>query len=730
MSSCIDVVKELLKKHSGDQRNDNEILTLLIEIYRAHKKMKNASPFSGVIVDAYKSYAENKTWLQEDANYFDCANKFCGTLTNALKNLEKEQQLTGVRLTLEEIGLKHLGASLTKVSVAHPNTQASTENQTAAAATSSSTATASSSTAAAAAATPSSSTAAAAIASTSTAPTGRRSPNVARPPASVSVNTPPTTTTTTTTRTSTVPSVTTPSVTSTVTSVIQSRPRGRPPGSKNTVKQTDTSKKVTMQQLQQSLSSLTPLLQPYVLSNMQEVVLKKLDPHVVKVVLQLIAEPKFMETLSRFPDSTSRSTLLTEYFKILQFDIKIIQKYVDGFNTIFNYLSNALQTQASMANLQSFMMPQTSAPKTDKNVQKPTSAAMSVFPTANIAHSSMTTSPSKLAMNPSISATITPVSSSPNLLKSGASTVISVGSGQLTITPSISITPNPTKSTSGLPEMPAPNFISEKPKVRRSTGNKPPKVTPKTTQKAQRSSLGANYPVTQKPSISMDINLPESLSITRTPFVPPQLSAKSPMTVDLLSSPVKEPKPKKKSIDGSRNIVPQPKKATTSKLSGMDLLQKSLANPQHQSPMNPMQLSKQLLSQQFSQQYNYLSHYQQFLSGVPQTPLTVPKPGKSSTVTTVTSQQPKSTIKVKQLDQLQGHTSPKMSEKPKQKSKQPAFQPPNISNPPMSRNPTVLNSYGTTISSVSQTMQSNFSPSTSNQLPPASSQLPANLQIR
>lgn len=121
---CVQSFKDLLRKHAIEQRNDNELLSLIIEIYKALKKMKNVSlkesPFSGVLVDTYKSYAEGKVWLQENVNYLESANKFCVCLTNGLKNQEKQQQLTGQRQTLEELGLRNLAPSLSKACALQP----------------------------------------------------------------------------------------------------------------------------------------------------------------------------------------------------------------------------------------------------------------------------------------------------------------------------------------------------------------------------------------------------------------------------------------------------------------------------------------------------------------------------------------------------------------------------------------------------------------------------------
>lgn len=668
MSFCVQAFKESLKKHGVEQRNDNEILTLLIEIYKAHKKLKNVSqkesPFSGVMVDTYKSYAEGKVWLQENVNYLDSANKFCNCITNGLKYQDKQQQLTGQRQTLEELGMKNLGPSLSKITTSFPTTSvATTGNQT---------------------------------------PTGGKSPAITKPVTPqqivVSVNT-----TTITTPTTTI-CASTPSTTPTTTTVtaVPSRPRGRPPGSKNSFSkaQADATKNAAMQQ-----KVMSSLLQPITGSYGLEMITSQLDPSVKMTVLALLTEPKFMQTLADFPDPAGRNTLLREYFKISNFPN--IPQLVDGFNSVFNYLAMALQQQTSLAGL---IPSQLKPPKAEKSTTAPkltsTSNSMSIFPTTNKPHSSLTTSPSK--SSPLMPATITPVSSSSSLLKSGASTVISVGSGQLTITPSISITPNPTKPTSVLPQMPAPSFIIQKPtfkpKVRRSAGDK----STKASQKAQRLSQGSNSIFPDLPPISVE-NLPKSLSIipTSNSFIPSK-----PITVELpVGGPMKRPKPKKKSIDGNKNVTSQSKKMT--QINGAidpNLLKKSLANP-------------------LMNQYDFLSHYERFLTIVPPT-LSLPKnqKTKTSTVTSATVPKPKATIKVKQLDQLQAQKTSKLNEKLAQKSKQPSFQAPNIAkNPPISSS-SVLNAYGTTISSIphpSQTISTSFSP-----LPTVASNLSANLQIR
>lgn len=635
MSFCVQAFKDLLKQNSGDQRNDNEILNLLLEIFRAHKRLKTESPFSGAMIDAYKTYAEGKVWLQENINYTDNANKFCNLLTNALKNQEKQQQITGQKQTLEELGLKNLNATLPKINTTFPS----------------------------------------ATASGNLTPTGGKSPVVtikAVTSTPVPVITPTITTITTTCSTSISTTTTTSMATMTP---IGSRPRGRPPGSKNSTTKSDASKNAAMHQ-----KRMSSMMQPFAgAAPSLDLITADMDPATKARFIALLADPKLLE------DFNSQLML--------------------------NYLANALQPQTSMTN----MMPtQMKVPKVEKPPTVPKSSAMSIFPTANKPHPALSTSPLKASCSTSIAATITPVSSSPSLLKTSGSTVISVGSGQLTITPSISITPNPnpTKLTSVLPQMPAPSFNLQKPtqpKVRRSTGEKPSKAN----QKAQRLS----YPV--MPPIAVE-HLPKSLSIIPSPgtFVPPKQSIIPPMNVDIFANkPVKQPKPKKKSIDA--NVTAQLKK-TIPQIPGIDpnRINKSLTNPHLQAQLNSMS------------NYNFLSHFEQFLTGgVPQASLQLQKPVKSkATVTSAPTQKP--AIKVKQLDQLQARNPPKVSEK-SAKGKQQAIPTPNminVKNAPISRSPTVLNAFGTTISSIAHPISalSTTFPS----LPTVASSLPANLQIR
>lgn len=125
MSFCVQSFKDLLKKHSVEKRDDNEMLLLAIEIFKAHKKcLKNVSqkesPFSGVLVETYKALVDSYTKkhgieLQLDnVNYIELATKMCNQEINGgKKNLEKQPQLQ-IGKRNDELGFGGLAASFSK----------------------------------------------------------------------------------------------------------------------------------------------------------------------------------------------------------------------------------------------------------------------------------------------------------------------------------------------------------------------------------------------------------------------------------------------------------------------------------------------------------------------------------------------------------------------------------------------------------------------------------------
>lgn len=118
MTFCVQSFKDLLKRHSVENPDDSEILILIVEIFKAHRKCsKNASqkesPFSGVLVDTYKAYIQGKVLLPENVNYLELATKLCLFQINPKKNQDK--QPTGKRHSLDELGFGGLAASLSKL---------------------------------------------------------------------------------------------------------------------------------------------------------------------------------------------------------------------------------------------------------------------------------------------------------------------------------------------------------------------------------------------------------------------------------------------------------------------------------------------------------------------------------------------------------------------------------------------------------------------------------------
>lgn len=132
-------------------------------------------------------------------------------------------------------------------------------------------------------------------------------------------------------------------------------------------------------------------------------------------------------------------------------------------------------------------------------------------------------------------------------------------------------------------------------------------------------------------------------------------------------------------------------------------------------------------------QISFLSHYEQFLSGAPQTTLAIQKPSKikPSIGPSAVAKQPQQqkapqagTIKVKQLEQLQGRQTLNIDEK----QMYPTQNVGNIKTTPIAGGSTVLNAYGTTISSISSSNQpvpNAFSP-----VQMAASNHPTTVQIR
>lgn len=178
----------------------------------------------------------------------------------------------------------------------------------------------------------------------------------------------------------------------------QSKPRGRPPGSKNV-----------------NYASLLPANSTNTAST------PRLDPSTMSTLMSLYSNPTFMSTLSQFTDPAQLNAFLVEYFRLT--------------NT-----ANVSQLMTGLTGHSKYPTPTTAAPPVAKPPKAPkppsSSSSVSILP-SNYTNKSIATVPSMTANTVSVSAA--------NTYKSGASTVISVGSGQLTITPSLTITPNPSQ---------------------------------------------------------------------------------------------------------------------------------------------------------------------------------------------------------------------------------------------------------------------------------------------
>lgn len=418
------------------------------------------------------------------------------------------------------------------------------------------------------------------------------------------------------------------------------RPRGRPPGSKNT-----TSKAVAAPaNLSMTANPIAALLQP---SNLARplpdlnLMTCHLEPSIQQSVLNLLSTTTFMQTLARFPESTSMKTFLYEYLRLSNF--QQIPQLVVAFMDVMGRLAASMSVPSTVPTL--------AKPPKGKKPPATTAAAtkqpaMSITPIP-LKHPTSTSAAPIPNLNPGMAATVTPVPHSvANYMSPGASTVISVGSGQLTITPSISITANPQPPPTSLPQLPLPNFNVAKP----SKPPKQPKEKAKVGPKAMYPDLGMN--------ITMD--LPKSLSI-----IPSMAAAGSsmgpklpipapPMNVEIVPKPKKASA--KRSIEPKQHPQAQQTQPKTNILQSHSYIKPNMITPQAPpSSMMVVDQMKHLLHQQMTDK-NFMSQFHQFLSADPKNKQNIPMSAPST--------QAQGMIKVKQMDQLTN--KPKAA--PRQKS--------------------------------------------------------------
>lgn len=490
-----------------------------------------------------------------------------------------------------------------------------------------------------------------------------------------------------------------------------SRPRGRPPGSKNVAG------KANISNVPAIPNTVTTLLQPMAqmpahLPDLNQIT-AHVDPSLRPQILGLLATPTFMQTLGQFSDPT---TFLQEYLRLSNY--QQIPQLVSSFMDVLSRLATAINASNNIGANPMQAKPQKT---TKKQATAPTQPAMSI-----------TTVPSKQpppahsAQKPNLgqslprNTAITPVSHSvQNFMPPSASTVISVGSGQLTITPSISITPNPQPILTNLPQLPLPNFNMAKatnppkqPKQPKEKKTNPPKMYP---------DLGMNIPMDLPKSLSI---IPSSTS--KTPMGMP------PMNMEILPKPKKTPANKvKQNIQASKSTAAQqPPKSTI--LQSHSYLKTS---PTSQAAHSQLMMVDQLQQLLKSNDVNFMSQFEQFLSIPAAQTAATSKAIKPILPIPSPDTQSKGTIKVKQMDQLTN--KPKA---PKQKTTAAKANPPPQTfasasiigkGQTVSGTSNLLNAYG--LPNVMQSMPSSSYPSnpklSSNMASLHAMNIPANLAV-
>lgn len=580
MSFCSQSFKDLLKQYSTEKRDDAELLTLILDIYNAHKKcLKNVAQketaFSAVMAETYKVFIQDKVVrMPENVSYVDLAMKLCIQEMNAKKNPAMK------RLSLDECGTAGLSSRLHNISLPglssamfySPNNSIVSVGDTSISA-----------------------------APKSMAPTGTvitTTTNAFAP----SITTTNSTTTTTTTTSAYIPGL--------------SRPRGRPPGSKNV-----------------NYSSIIP-------STNITATTPRSDP---SAQMSLYSNPALLATMSQFTDPVQIKTFLNEYFRLT--------------NT-----GNIPQLMSGFAGQSIYSPPTTATPPSPKPPKAPKTIPVSSSVTISPSHytsKSATTIPSNTANTSTIS------SSAANAYKSGASTVISVGSGQLTITPTLSITPQPSV---------IPPVNQSKPRKSAEMKRKP---TAAVVASIQSKKLCTDLS-TAKSHLPHD--LPKSLSIIPTPSGMPNKPIPN-------LTPVVPMHPEK----AAKTNKPK-KKATTSNFSFGGLGMAGVTNT-NDLISKYMELMRSTATTSPS---SFLSQYEQFCSLVPPGLGAQPSLLKSKAAAPSKSkpsgsgaQAQQGMISVKQLEALQGKAT-----KSSTKSVPPFQMPPMPNKPsPSTSSGTVLNSY-------------------------------------
>lgn len=199
-----------------------------------------------------------------------------------------------------------------------------------------------------------------------------------------------------------------------------SRPRGRPPGSKNTNPGNSAAAAAANAAATAALSAQSQnITNP--LTNPMTGLFHGLDSNAISAAMALYSNPTLMASLTQFTDPDSLKTFIAEYYKWAS---------MTGMSQLMTALPQPQQSVATKS-----AVPKPPAPT------KLQSSISSSFPTLSTSMASINAQPKLPQLDIqslfSSSTTMTQGTMSYSGTKPTSSTVISVGSGELTITPSI-----------------------------------------------------------------------------------------------------------------------------------------------------------------------------------------------------------------------------------------------------------------------------------------------------
>lgn len=679
LSFCSQTFKDILKQHSTDKRNDTELLALIVEIYKAHKKCQKNSPaqkettFSSLMIETYKVYIQGKVaQLPENANFLDLAIKLCQHEINFKNRLDKQ----GVKNPRHDDFIGSLGSLNNSRNLNISDTIVNLS---------------------------------------------------AGPPVAVPTE-----------QTTIKPVAVSAAPTMAASTYIPglSRPRGRPPGSKN---------------LNSNSANASPASGGNTGSNLNSKAARGMDSATMSAMMALYSNPSaLMASLTQFTDPASLNAFLAEYYKLAS---------LGGMSQLMTGLPKPQTTKTAAPK-----PPKPQAPKAQP--QSMSSSHPSLTATLN-AGSVQSKLPQLDIQSLFSSATTVTKNTTSTSIPKPATTVISVGSGELTITPSMnmgmlsnpkghSMYPQQTttsllKSMQPQAEMPKPpkRSVDVKDTKRKNQNN------PQTSNNLFKDMPGISVTSVQPSNIPRD--LPKSLSITPTPagYSNKATIPSQPFVTLQPEKSGKAPKQKKQRTDQwmknpySRQSGPTKAAALSGLGAGLDQI---LSMPDFNQQLAMFNKYNEMLKSANTpkSQNNFMTQFENFLSYPPlpgvatQKPKTKPTkglnvlpPGLSintapKAVSQLSNPPKKGTISVKQLQTLQ--QQPAKSDKGAGKSMSagpsgmPMFPMPDVK----SMSSSLLNQFAMQLPTAahSSSLRKTVPPVMPMMLSPTGGNLSANLQIR